>query len=123
MPVTEDGENRRVSRKQTGIEYAKFSLVGGSNALVDAGAFALLLLIRPTRSPELLVVYNVVALVLSNANSYLWNTLWTFRRQARHDARQVSMFTGQAALNAAVGAASCSGWRRTGWWPKPASHR
>ena len=86
-----------------GIEYAQFSLVGGSNALVDVGAFALLLLIWPTRSLELLVVYNVVALVLSNANSYLWNTLWTFRRQARHDARQVSMFTGQAALNAAVG--------------------
>lgn len=71
--------------------------------MVDVGVFALLLLIWPTRSPELLVVYNVVALVLSNANSYLWNTLWTFRRQASHDARQVSMFTGQAALNAAVG--------------------
>lgn len=70
---------------------------------MDVGIFALLLLIWPTSIPELLVVYNVVALVLSNANSYLWNTLWTFRKQARHDARQVGLFTGQAALNAAVG--------------------
>lgn len=102
-PVTEHAENSRGSRKQTGIKYAQFSLVGGSNAVVDVGVFALLLLIWPTRGPELLVAYNVVALVLANANSYLWNTLWTFRRQAHHDARQVSLFTAQAALNAAVG--------------------
>jgi putative flippase GtrA len=113
LPVTGDGGNPRESRKQTGIEYAKFSVVGGSNAAVDVGAFALLLLIWPTRSPELLVVYNVVALVLSNANSYLWNTLWTFRRQARHDARQVGLFTVQAALNAAVGGLLL--WLATHW--------
>ncbi len=47
--------------------------------LVDVGALNLLLFLAPTGSPELLVLYNVVALVLANANSYLWNTLWTFR--------------------------------------------
>jgi putative flippase GtrA len=47
----------------------------------------------------------VVALVLANANSYLWNTLWTFREQARHDARQAGMFTAQGLLNVAVGSA------------------
>lgn len=93
----------RESHKQTGIKYAQFSLVGGSNALVDLGVLNALLLISPTRSPEMLVVYNVVALVLTNANSYLWNTLWTFRRQARHDARQVGLFTLQGILNVAVG--------------------
>ncbi|MEJ7814932.1 MAG: GtrA family protein, partial [Rubrobacter sp.] len=36
-------------------------------------------------------------------NSYLWNTLWTFRHQARHDARQVGLFTAQGVLNVAVG--------------------
>lgn len=93
----------RESRKQTGIKYAQFSLVGGSNALVDIGVLNALLLISPTRSPEMLVVYNVAALVLTNANSYLWNTLWTFRRQARHDVRQVGLFTLQGILNVAVG--------------------
>ena len=91
------------SRKQTGVKYAQFSLVGGSNALVDLGALNLLLFLWPTRSPELLVLYNIVALVLTNANSYLWNTLWTFRHQARHDAKQVGLFSAQGLLNVAVG--------------------
>jgi putative flippase GtrA len=93
----------RESQKQTGVKYAKFSLVGASNMLVDVGALNLFLLIEPTRSPELLVLYNLGALILANANSYLWNTLWTFRHQARHDARQVSMFSAQGLLNAGVG--------------------
>jgi putative flippase GtrA len=88
--------------KQTGVKYAQFSLVGVSNALVDLGVLNLLLLLEPTRDPELLVGFNLVALVLTNANSYLWNTLWTFRRQARHDAKQVSMFGARALLNIGV---------------------
>ncbi|CAA9456071.1 MAG: hypothetical protein AVDCRST_MAG25-134 [uncultured Rubrobacteraceae bacterium] len=99
----EGGEDLRESGKKTGIKYAQFSLVGGSNALVDIGVLNLLLLLSPTRSPELLVVYNVAALVVTNANSYLWNTLWTFRHRARHDARQVGLFTVQGVLNVAVG--------------------
>ncbi len=91
------------SRKQTGLKYAQFSLVGASNTLVDVGAFNLLLLLWSTHNPELLVAYNVVALVLANANSYLWNTLWTFRDQARHDSKQVGMFTAQGLLNVGVG--------------------
>ena len=97
--ITNGGENPR----ETGKKYARFSLVGGSNALVDVGVLNALLLISPTRSPEMLVAFNVAALVLTNANSYLWNTLWTFRRQARHDARQVGLFTVQGVLNVAVG--------------------
>ena len=99
----EGGEDSRESGKKTGVKYAQFSLVGGSNAPVDLGILNLLLLISPTRSPEILLVYNVVALVITNANSYLWNTLWTFRHRARHDARQVGLFTVQGVLNVAVG--------------------
>jgi putative flippase GtrA len=36
-------------------------------------------------------------------NSYLWNTLWTFRHHARHDAKQMGLFTLQGVLNAAIG--------------------
>jgi putative flippase GtrA len=95
----------RESQKQAGKKYAQFSAVGLSNMLVDVGALNLLLFLGPTGSPEVLVLYNVVALVLANANSYLWNTLWTFREQARHDARQAGMFTAQGLLNVAVGSA------------------
>lgn len=92
----------RPSKKQTGVKYAQFSLVGLSNALVDVGVLNLFLLTGPTQSPELLVLYNIVALGLANVNSYLWNTLWTFREQARHDARQVGLFTAQGLLNVGV---------------------
>jgi membrane protein DedA with SNARE-associated domain/membrane-associated phospholipid phosphatase/putative flippase GtrA len=88
---------------EAGVRYARFSLVGVSNALVDLGAINLLLLVHSTREPWLLVVYNVIALSLTNANSYAWNTLWTFRHHARHDARQVGLFTAQGVLNAAIG--------------------
>jgi putative flippase GtrA len=91
------------SHKETGVKYAQFSLVGASNMLVDLGAFNLLLLLWSTHSPEMLVAYNVAALLLANANSYLWNTIWTFRDQARHDAKQVGMFTIQGLLNVGVG--------------------
>ena len=95
----------RESQRQTGKKYAQFSAVGFSNMLVDVGVLNLLLLLAPTGSPEALVLYNVVALLLANANSYLWNTLWTFRDQARHDAKQAGMFTAQGLLNVAVGSA------------------
>jgi putative flippase GtrA len=88
---------------QAGVRYARFSLVGVTNALVDLGAINLLLFIHPTREPWLLVLFNLLALALTNANSYLWNTLWTFRHRARHDARQVGLFTVQGMLNVAVG--------------------
>ncbi len=61
----------RESQKQTGKKYAQFSEVGFSNMLVDVGALNLLLFLAPTGSPEVLVLYNVAALVLANANSYL----------------------------------------------------
>ena len=95
----------REPQKQTGKKYAQFSAVGFSNMLVDVGVLNLFLLLGPTGSPELLVLYNAVALVLANANSYLWNTLWTFRDQARHDVKQAGMFTAQGLLNVAVGSA------------------
>jgi putative flippase GtrA len=95
----------RESQKQNVVKYAQFSAVGISNMLVDVGVLNLLLLAGPTRSPDLLVLYNVGALMLANANSYLWNTLWTFKDQARHDAKQVGMFTAQGLLNVAIGSA------------------
>ncbi len=95
----------RESQKQAGKKYAQFSAVGLSNMLVDVGALNLLLFLSPTGSPEVLVLFNLAALVLANANSYLWNTLWTFRDEASHDARQVGMFTAQGLLNVAVGSA------------------
>jgi membrane protein DedA with SNARE-associated domain/putative flippase GtrA len=93
---------------KTGIKYAQFSLVGISNAAVDLGVMNLLLLVHPTRSPELLVLYSFAALALANANSYLWNTLWTFKHHARHDAKQVGAFGVQTLLG--IGLSSLVLW-------------
>ena len=64
------GQPLKKSLVRAGIKYTQFSLVGASNALVDIGVLNFLILIDPTRSPGRLVLYNAVALVLANLNSY-----------------------------------------------------
>jgi putative flippase GtrA len=84
--------------------YAQFSVVGVGNAVLDFGTLNLLLWIWPTGDPVRLALYNTLALVLANANSYFWNTLWTFNKQAQHtDSRQKRVgFGTQALLNVGV---------------------
>lgn len=79
-------------------------MVGVGNAVVDFGTLNLLLWLSPSTDPGRLALYNTLALVLANANSYLWNTLWTFRRQAqRAGTRQKRVgFGAQALLNVGV---------------------
>lgn len=88
--------------KRGSIRFSKFSVVGLSNAAVDIGVLNLFLWLQPTREVYLLVIFNGIALVLANANSYLWNTLWTFRGRAEHDLRQGVLFALQALINIGV---------------------
>ncbi len=88
--------------KSGSIRFSKFSTVGLSNAAVDIGVLNLFLWLQPTREVYLLVIFNGVALVLANANSYVWNTLWTFRGRAEHDLRQGVLFALQALVNIGV---------------------
>lgn len=57
----------------------RFAVVGVSNAVIDLGVFNLLIAVDPTRRPLQLVAYNTVAVALALANSYWWNSRWTFR--------------------------------------------
>jgi putative flippase GtrA len=86
------------------VVYAEFSVVGVANAVVDFGTLNLLLWLWPSADPGRLALYNTLALVLANANSYLRNTLWTFRRQARraHPRQKRVGFGAQALLNIVV---------------------
>ncbi len=88
--------------KRGSIRFSKFSVVGLSNAAVDIGVLNLFLWLQPTREVYLLVIFNGIALVLANANSYVWNTLWTFRGRAEHDLRQGVLFALQALVNIGV---------------------
>jgi putative flippase GtrA len=88
--------------KSGGKRFSKFSIVGLSNAAIDIGVLNLFLWLEPTREVSLLVFYNGVALVLANLNSYLWNTLWTFRGRAAHDVRQIVLFALQVLVNIGI---------------------
>ena len=89
--------------KRGGVRFSKFTIVGFSNAVVDVGTLNLFLWFASTRDPSVLALYNGVALVLANVNSYFWNTRWTFRGRARRrDARQRILFTVQALFNICV---------------------
>jgi putative flippase GtrA len=88
--------------KSGGKRFSKFSIVGLSNAVIDIGVLNLFLWLEPTRDVTLLVLYNGVALVLANLNSYLWNSLWTFRGRAEHDLRQIILFALQVVVNIGV---------------------
>jgi putative flippase GtrA len=95
--------------------HAEFSVVGVGNAAVDLGTLNLLLWLWPTGDPGMLALYNTLALLCANANSYLWNTTWTFRRQAkRTDTLQKRIgFAAQAILN--IGVNNALFWVAAGW--------
>lgn len=94
---------RGAKLKKGGVRFSKFTLVGLANAVVDVGTLNLFIWLAPTRDPSLLALYNGVALVLANLNSYFWNTRWTFRGRAqRRDPRQRLLFTLQALFNICI---------------------
>jgi putative flippase GtrA len=88
--------------KSGGKRFSKFSIVGLSNAALDIGVLNLFLWLEPTREVTQLVIYNGVALVLANLNSYLWNTMWTFRGRADHNFRQIVLFGLQVLVNIGI---------------------
>jgi len=93
----------RTKLKKGGVRFSKFTVVGLSNAVVDIGTLNLFLWLASTRDPSVLALYNGVALLLANANSYVWNTRWTFRSRAkRNDFRQRALFALQVLLNIAI---------------------
>ena len=93
----------RARLKKGSIRFSKFTLVGVSNAVVDIGTLNLFLWLASTRDPLLLALYNGVALILANINSYFWNTRWTFRSRAkRRDLRQRTLYALQILLNISV---------------------
>ena len=85
--------------------FSKFSAVGLINAAVDLAVLNLLLWAYPTEEPWQFVLYNFVALVLANINSYVLNSLWTFRGQAHPGLKQGGLFALQALVGVGVSSA------------------
>ncbi|MDB5085318.1 MAG: GtrA family protein [Bacilli bacterium] len=82
--------------------YARFLLVGAGNAAVDLLALNILLLIWPSQSWSLLLLYNTIAVFLSIVNSYVWNRLWTFADTSNGSLREKWLFLLQAVVNILV---------------------
>lgn len=93
---------KRDRLKRGGVRFSKFTAVGLSNAVVDFGVLNLFLWLAATRDPWQLAIYNGIALVMANVNSYFWNTRWTFRGRAERSRRQRVLFTLQALVNVGV---------------------
>jgi len=83
-------------------QYLKFATIGLLNAVVDLGILNLLLLTWPTANPLGLTVENSLAVALAIANSYLWNSRWTFRLEADGSLRQIGLFVAQSLLNIGI---------------------
>ena len=101
-PAPQPRQRTLPRRLSQGRQYARFLMVGVSNAVVDLAVLNALLWANPTRNPLTLVAYNTLAVALAILNSYLWNTRWTFRAEATHTNRESLLFLGQALVNILV---------------------
>jgi len=93
---------RREARTSPWRQYGEFLSVGLLNAAVDLGVLNLLLWLWPTTNSLGLTLENSLAVALAITNSYLWNSRWTFRRQADGSVRQIVLFVAQSVLNIGI---------------------
>jgi putative flippase GtrA len=95
------GRGRRPRR------LGRFAAVGAGNVAIDVGVFNVLAAIGSTHSPTQLAAYNTVAVALALANSYAWNSRWTFTPHEGCEWRwrtwhRRALFVAQGLLNLAV---------------------
>ena len=79
----ESSEKRRAP-----IQTLQFTIIGISNAVVDIGSLNLLLLVYPTNHGVTLTLFNTLAYCLAVSNSYIWNSMFTFRHAAKGSMKQ-----------------------------------
>ena len=84
-------------------QFARFCVVGTSNAIIDFGVLNAALAAFPTKATVPLLAYNTAAVVLAATNSFVWNRRFTFRVRGPLQAGEVARFAvvaaGTAGLN------------------------
>jgi hypothetical protein len=83
-------------------QFARFCLVGMSNAVIDFSVLNAALFAFPTHSNVLLLAYNTVAVVLAATNSFIWNRRFTFRVRGPLQVGEVVRFAVVPAVPAAT---------------------
>jgi putative flippase GtrA len=79
-------------RKRWVRQVIRFGLVGGLNTLVDLLILNMLLLLFPTNSTRMILIFGAIAYCLGAVNSFLLNKYWTFGYRQRSTWRQVVRF-------------------------------
>lgn len=79
---------KKSRNKQAPQQRLQFSIIGLSNAAVDIGSLNLLLILFPTDDRGPLLLLNTIAYILAVINSYVWNSIFTFREAAKGSAKE-----------------------------------
>src|SRR6266480_5266801 len=79
-------------RKRWIGQVLRFGLVGGLNTIVDLLILNMLLLLFPTSSTRMILIYSAIAYSLGAVNSFLLNKYWTFGYRQRTTWREVVRF-------------------------------
>jgi putative flippase GtrA len=73
-------------------QVLRFGLVGGLNTVVDLLILNMLLLLFPTNSMQMILIFGAIAYSVGAVNSFLLNKYWTFGYQQRTTLREVVRF-------------------------------
>ncbi|TFE01761.1 GtrA family protein [Jeotgalibacillus salarius] len=84
-------------KKRGSKQFASYSVIGLSCALLDIGVLNGLLIAFPTREAGLLTVYNTLAYTAAILNSYYWNSKYTFN--VNKNKKQFAAFIIQATVS------------------------
>lgn len=81
------------------IQYFKYSIIGFSSSIIDLGVLNGLLYFFPADHKVSLTLLNSIAYGMAVLNSYIWNSRFTFHRNATHSHKQMIAFLIQAAVS------------------------
>jgi putative flippase GtrA len=80
------------ARKRWMGQVLRFGLVGGLNTIVDLLILNMLLLLLPTNSTRMILIFSAIAYSIGAVNSFLLNKYWTFGYGQRTTWREVARF-------------------------------
>ncbi|MEG1547879.1 MAG: GtrA family protein [Clostridia bacterium] len=80
-------KTRDADVKNSVMQFVKFNLVGVINSAVDFGIYTLLTLLGLNY-----IISQVISYSCGVANSYLWNSSWTFKEQRKRNWREIALF-------------------------------
>ena len=89
----QDADSQHDPGRKRGIgQVLRFGLVGGLNTIVDLLILNMLLLLFPTSSTRMILIYSAIAYSLGAVNSFLLNKYWTFGYRKKTTVREVIRF-------------------------------